>query len=116
MRTMDLINGRMTWTQFRLLLILGNAKNYAGVSCTNLAKQLSVSVGAVSRAADVLGTKGRIDRETGNKRSTTAMGYVHRLEDPCNYKAVLLTLSPAGQDFLNDMENLLWGGDAEQDQ
>ena len=116
MRTMDDINGRMTWTQFRLLLILADERNYTGLSCTNLAKQLSVSVGAISRAADVLGTKGRLDKETGSKRSTRALGYLHRREDPVNHKNVLLTLSPAGRDFLGDMETVLWGDNAEQGQ
>lgn len=116
MRTMDAINGRMTWTQFRLLLILADENNYAGLSCTNLAKQLNVSVGAISRAADVLSAKGRMDKETGSKRSTMALGYLHRRDDPVHHKNVLLVLSPAGRDFLGDMETVLWGDNAEQGQ
>lgn len=90
------------WSQYRFLLMVAE---YPGLTQSEIAKKLDLTLAAVSRAVDVFGPKGRKDR------SKNGRGYVAVTRDPDDDRNLLLTITPAGVDFLEQIEAHLWGAE-----
>ena len=87
------------WSQYRFLLIVATEP---GLSQKQVARRLDVTDAAVSRAVDVWGPKGRKDRK-GDGR-----GYVLTTNNPEDDRDKLLTMTPAGLSFLEQLHEHLW--------
>ena len=88
------------WSQYRFLLTVADNP---GLTQSQIAKKLDLTLAAVSRAVDVFGPKGRKDR------GHTGRGYVAVTRDPDDDRNLLLSITPAGVDFLEQIEAHLWG-------
>ena len=86
-------------SQWRFLLVI--AEN-PGLTQTEVANLLDVTLAAVSRAVDVLGSKGRKDRMNSGRK------FVKTERDPADERNLLLYITPAGLSFLEQIENHLW--------
>jgi len=93
------VHPQFRFSQWRFLLIV--AEN-PGLTQTEIARRLDVTLAAVSRAVDTLGHKGRKDR-TGNGRK-----FVETKIDPLDDRNKMLFITPAGLSFLEQIENHLW--------
>lgn len=94
------LHGQLRLSQLRLLLTI--AAN-PGLTQTKLAEILGITVAAVSRAVDVLGTG------TGRKdRNSKALGWIRSKRDPLDERTVVVELTQTGRDVLEQMENTLW--------
>lgn len=88
------------WSQYRFLLTVADNP---GLTQSQIAKKLDLTLAAVSRAVDVFGPKGRKDR------GQIGRGYVAVTRDPDDDRNLLLSITPAGVDFLEQIEAHLWG-------
>ena len=86
-------------SQWRFLLVV--AEN-PGLTQTEVASLLDVTLAAVSRAVDVLGSKGRKDRVSSGRK------FVRAERDPADERNLQLFITPAGLSFLEQIENHLW--------
>ena len=93
------VHPQFRWSQYRFLLVVAETP---GLSESEVAKRLDVTLAAVSRAVDVFGQKGRRDR------SGEGRGYVSETRDPEDDRKKLLTITPAGLSFLEQLHEHLW--------
>ena len=100
-------HSRLSFTQMRVLLLLCTVGE-EGITMTNLAKEIGVTPGAVSRQVDVLGNAGRIDEVTGKRYSSKSCGFVRRWMCPQDYKAVRVALSEQGKAYMDSIEEMIW--------
>ena len=87
------------WSQYRFLLTVADAP---GLTQSQVAKKLDLTLAAVSRAVDVFGPRGRKDRGQSGR------GYVAVTRDPDDDRNLLLSITPLGLDFLEQVEAHLW--------
>ena len=73
-----------------------------GLTQTEIARRLDVTLAAVSRAVDTLGPKGRRDRDTNGRK------FVETKIDPEDDRNKMLFITPSGLSFLEQIENHLW--------
>ena len=98
------LHGQLRLSQLRLLLTI--AAN-PGLTQTKLADILGITVAAVSRSVDVLGTgTGRKDRDS----KTKALGWIRSKRDPLDERTVVVELTQTGRDVLEQMEGVLFNG------
>ena len=93
------VHPQFRWSQYRFLLVVAETP---GLSQSEVAKRLDVTLAAVSRAVDVFGPKGRRDR------SGEGRGYVSTMRDPEDDRNLLLSITPAGLSFLEQLHEYLW--------
>jgi DNA-binding MarR family transcriptional regulator len=85
----------------QLLLLLAVAER-PGRTQTELAHEVGLTLGAVSRAIDVLGTTGRRD-----KRGAPGMGWIEAVADPHDDRNLLVFLLPKGRELVKQLEQEL---------
>lgn len=73
-----------------------------GLTQTEVASLLDVTLAAVSRAVDVLGSKGRKDRINSGRK------FVRVERDPADERNLNLFITAAGLSFLEQIEAHLW--------
>ena len=95
------VHPKLRWSQYRFLLVVAETP---GQSESEVAKKLGLTLAGVSRAMDVFGSKGRRDR------SSKGRGYVEETRDPKDDRKKLLTITPAGLSFLEQLHEHLWAG------
>ena len=93
------VHPQFRFSQWRFLVTVAEQP---GLTQTEIARRLDVTLAAVSRAVDTLGPKGRKDR-AGNGRK-----FVETKRDPEDDRNLLLFITPAGMSFLEQIENHLW--------
>ena len=93
------VHPQFRWSQYRFLLVVAETP---GLNQSEVAKKLDVTLAAVSRAVDVFGPKGRRDRGGGGR------GYVSTIRDPEDDRNLLLSITPAGLSFLEQLHEHLW--------
>ena len=93
------VHPQFRFSQYRFLLVV--AEN-PGLTQTEVAKLLDVTLAAVSRAVDTLGPKGRKDRLNGGRK------FIETKRDPEDDRNLLLFITPAGMSFLEQLEAHLW--------
>jgi len=99
-RLLGAILPQFRWSQYRFLLTV--AEN-PGLTQTQVAKKLDLTIAAVSRAVDVFGPRGR------KERGQSGRGFVTVTRDPDDDRNLLLSITPAGLSFLELVEQSLWG-------
>ena len=93
------VHPQFRWSQWRFLVIV--AEN-PGLTQSEVAKRLDVTLAAVSRAVDTLGPKGRKDRGNVGRK------FVRTERDPDDERNLMLFITPSGLSFLEQIENHLW--------
>jgi DNA-binding MarR family transcriptional regulator len=86
-------------SQWRFLLTVANEP---GLTQTEVAQRLDVTLAAVSRAIDTMGPKGRKDRTNNGKH------WVETRRDPEDDRNLLVFITPAGLSFLEQIEEHLY--------
>ena len=66
----------------------------AGITQTEVAKQLGLTLAAISRAVDVFGPSGRKDR------GTSGLAFINVTMDPHDDRPKILTITEAGMNYL----------------
>lgn len=100
-------HSRLSFKQMRVLLHLAMVGE-EGITMVNLAKEIGVTPGCISRCVDVLGNAGRIDEVTGKRYASKSCGFVRRWNCPQDYKAVRVALSEQGKAYMNSIEEMIW--------
>ena len=75
-----------------------------GQTQTELATDCGVTLSAISRAMDVLGSSGRRD-----SRSAARMGWVETRKDPDDDRVQLVHLTQSGREFVSLLETICYG-------
>ena len=93
------VHPQFRFSQWRFLVTISE---HPGLTQTEVARRLDVTLAAVSRAVDTLGSKGRKDRGAIGRR------FVETKHDPADDRVLHLYITPAGLSFLEQIENHLW--------
>jgi DNA-binding MarR family transcriptional regulator len=88
----------------QLLTLLAVAEK-PGRTQTEIAQEVGLSLAAVSRAVDVLGTSGRKD-----KRGAPGLGWIEAVADPGDDRNLLVFLLPKGRALVRELEAQLGKG------
>ena len=80
-------------SQIRFLVVIAQYSP-AGITQTEAAKQLGLTLAAISRAVDVFGPDGRKDR------GTPGLNYIKVSTDPDDDRPKILTITEAGMNYL----------------
>lgn len=80
-----------------------------GMTQTELANQLDITLSAVSRAVDVLGKSGRKD-----KRSAAKFDWIESRRNPDDDRILQVYLTQKGLDFVSTLELLIYGSSIQE--
>lgn len=75
-----------------------------GMSQSELAMEADLTLSAVSRAVDVLGTTGRRDKKSGAK-----LDWIETRRNPDDDRILQVFITPKGRNFVQTLEHLTYG-------
>jgi DNA-binding MarR family transcriptional regulator len=90
------VHPQMRLTQLLTLLAVAEKP---GRTQTEIAQEVGLTLAAVSRAVDVLGTSGRRD-----KRGAPGLGWINAVADPSDDRNMLVFLLPKGRALVRELE------------
>ena len=88
-------------SQLELLLLVYSRP---GMTQTEIAEETDLTLSAISRAVDVLGTSGRRDN-----RSTAKLDWIETRRNPDDDRVLQVFITPKGRDFVLTLEHLTYG-------
>ena len=80
-----------------------------GMTQSELAEKVDLTLSAVSRAIDVLGKSGRRDG-----RSSAQMDWIETRRNPDDDRILQVFITPKGRDFVSTLEHLIYGSSIQE--
>lgn len=95
------IHPQLRVSQLELLLLVYSKP---GMTQSELAMETDLTLSAVSRAVDVLGTSGRRDNKSGAR-----LNWIETRRNPDDDRVLQVFITPKGRDFVLTLEHLTYG-------
>lgn len=93
-------------SQLELLLLVYSRP---GMTQTEIAEETDLTLSAISRAVDVLGTSGRRDN-----RSAAKLDWIETRRNPDDDRVLQVFITPKGRNFVQTLEHLTYGSSIPQ--